>query len=110
MGGRLSCNLAETAYFLKSVLFLSILIESPCCYYYNCLIFVQKLTSYNLIYQHENLAVKIAVLLSFSPSLKDCIYFFYSFPFIWKCKKSLDNKKNEKCHNVKYEMITFFNV
>ena len=25
-------------------------------------------------------------------------------------EKSLDNKKNEKCHNVKYEMITFFNV
>ena len=36
------------------------------------------------------------------------ISFFYSFPFIGKCETLII--KNEKCHNVKYEMIIFFST
>ena len=45
-----------------------------------------------------------------SPSLKDFAFpFFFNFPLIRKCEKSLDNNlKNEECHNVKYEMINNF--
>ena len=44
--------------------------------------------------------------------MKDFAFpFFNRFPFIGKCEKMLKKAliiKNEKCHNVKYEMINNF--